>query len=165
MNETYTLVLAKEDFKFSSAHFTLFARDVAELLHGHNYQVRLEIVGCRLDEYGLIVDFAEIKGAIRELCARLDSRTLIPAHSPFLEIEESGGQVHVGFQDRRYSFPAADVEMLPLVNTSIELLARYIWERFAPELERHDVVELGVEVSETAGQGCWFRASLPERES
>src|ERR1700733_13558481 len=34
----YRMVLAKEDFKFSSAHFTLFADGSAELLHGHNYR-------------------------------------------------------------------------------------------------------------------------------
>jgi hypothetical protein len=31
----YRIVLEKEDFKFSAAHFTLFADGGAELLHGH----------------------------------------------------------------------------------------------------------------------------------
>lgn len=160
MRESYTLFLAKEDFKFSSAHFTLFSPDVAELLHGHNYQVQVEITGGELDGEGLLVGFAEVKSAIRELCRGLDSRMLIPAASPHLEIEQSGGDVAVRFRDRRYSFPAEDVVLLPLVNTSIELLARYLWCQLSPGLAGARADTLGVNVSETAGQSCWYRAPL-----
>ena len=58
----YVLRLAKEDFKFSAAHFTLFGPDEAELLHGHNYQVEVEMVGYALDEdwqFGLRFQDAE----------------------------------------------------------------------------------------------------------
>lgn len=161
MTEIYTLVLAKEDFKFSSAHFTLFSPERAELLHGHNYQVEVEIVGRRLDDEGLLVGFAEVKGAIRDLCRALDSRMLIPARSPHLEIARKDGGVAVRFRSRTYSFPEDDVVLLPTVNTSIELLARHLWRELAPEIRKWQVVEaLGVNVLETAGQGCWYRAPL-----
>ena len=48
----FRIVLAKEDFKFSAAHFTLFPGGRAELLHGHNYRVRVELAGSELDEEG-----------------------------------------------------------------------------------------------------------------
>ncbi len=160
MSETYTLCLAKEDFKFSSAHFTLFTPTAAEHLHGHNYQVQVELIGRELDGEGLLVGFAEVKSAIRELCRQLDSRMLIPAASPHLEIEETGGDVAVRFRDRFYSFPAADVVLLPLVNTSIELLARHLWRQLSPGLAGARVEALAVNVSETAGQSCWYRAPL-----
>ena len=163
MTESYTLVLAKEDFKFSSAHFTLFSAETAEHLHGHNYQVQVEIVGRELDEEGLLVGFAEVKGAIRALCQAFDSRTLVPTRSPHLEIERREGNVAVRFRSRSYSFPEEDVVLLPTVNTSIELLARHLWRELARALPASGTVEgLGVNVRETAGQGCWYRAPLTQ---
>src|SRR5262245_62889369 len=98
----YRIVLAKEDFKFSVAHFTLFGGARAELLHGHNYRVGLELAGSRLDENGLLVDIEGPKRTVRALCARLDSRTLLPAASPGLALAESDGGVEVRFGPRRY---------------------------------------------------------------
>ena len=39
----FTVRLAKQDFKFSAAHFTLFPDGTAELLHGHNFQVAVAV--------------------------------------------------------------------------------------------------------------------------
>ena len=39
MTPTFSIRLAKEDFKFSVAHFTIFGPGHAEPLHGHNYNV------------------------------------------------------------------------------------------------------------------------------
>ena len=68
----YRLILAKEDFKFSSAHFTLWNDARAELLHGHNYQVALELSGSELDDWGLLADIEGVKAAVRALCRRFD---------------------------------------------------------------------------------------------
>ena len=73
----FTLVLQKEDFKFSCAHFTLFGPDEAELLHGHNYHVAVEIQGKTLDDEGLLASFVEVKSAIRAACDRTGARTTI----------------------------------------------------------------------------------------
>ena len=156
----YTLILAKEDFKFSCAHFTLFGPRRAELLHGHNYQVALELTGRELDADDLLIDFPSVKTAIRGSCERLDSLTLIPTESPHLGIFEDAESVTVTFRDRSYRLPKADVLLLPLVNTSIEALARMLWQELVAAVELPRVEELGVQVSETAGQGCWYRAPV-----
>jgi len=161
--QSFTLVLAKEDFKFSSGHFTVFAADRAELLHGHNYQVAVELSGGRLDDEDLLTDFGDVKGAIREICARLDSRTLVPGRSPHLRVVEDGDSVEVTFRDRVYRLPARDVLVLPLVNTSIEALARLLWQELAATLELPRIEILGVNVAETAGQSCWYRAPVGPR--
>lgn len=158
--EHYTVHLAKEDFKFSAAHFTLFPDGQAELLHGHNYQVELELTGEGLDSYGLLCDFVAVKRAIRGACERLDTRTLVPRDSGELGLSEEEDGVVVTYQDRRYVFPARDVLVLPLVNTSIELLARWLWHEMAPGLRNTQVTVLGVSVAETAGQSCWYRAPV-----
>jgi len=157
---TYTLELAKEDFKFSCAHFTLFGAEEAELLHGHNYQVAVEVVGRQLDEEGMLVSFVEIKNAVRAACRRLDSLTLIPAHSRHLEIAESDGGIEVRFAGRRYVFPEQDVLLLPVANTSVELFARMLWQELVASVQTRSFEALGVRVAETAGQSCWFRAPL-----
>ena len=156
----YRMVLAKEDFKFSAAHFTLFADGRAELLHGHNYRVRVELAGSDLDSEGLLVDIESFKRALRELCARLDSRMLIPGESRRLECTQEESALAVRCGDRSYSFPAEDALVLPLANTSIELLARLLWSELAPRLAGSRVDTLAVSVEESAGQHCWCEGAL-----
>jgi 6-pyruvoyltetrahydropterin/6-carboxytetrahydropterin synthase len=156
----YRLALGKEDFKFSAAHFTLFGDGRAELLHGHNYRVRVELAGGGLDGEGLLVDIETFKRTLRALCAGLDSRTLIPGESPRLQWSREEDAVGVRFGARSYRFPAADTLVLPLANTSIELLARMLWHDLAPHLAGSRVETLGVSVEETAGQECWYEAEL-----
>ncbi|MCB1033536.1 MAG: 6-carboxytetrahydropterin synthase, partial [Acidobacteria bacterium] len=151
-----------EDFKFSAAHFTLFPDGSAELLHGHNYQVAVEVEGGSLNELGLLCDFAALKTEIRRCCARMDSRTLIPLRSSELVVRTEDGSVDVTYRDRHYRLPLRDVLLLELTNTTIELLAAMLWQELAPHLEGSRVRELGVSVAETAGQSCWYRAPLPE---
>jgi 6-pyruvoyltetrahydropterin/6-carboxytetrahydropterin synthase len=161
----FTLELAKEDFKFSSAHFTLLDVDCGELLHGHNYQVTVRASGHDLDELELLLDLASLKERIRELCSDLDSRTLLPAHSPHLRLVVAGAEVEVRFQSRRYLFPEADIRLLPLRNVSIESLARFLWEQLVERLDTATTRRLeclGVAVEETAGQRCWYEARLSD---
>jgi 6-pyruvoyltetrahydropterin/6-carboxytetrahydropterin synthase len=159
----FTLELAKEDFKFSAAHFTLFGAERGELLHGHNYQVSVRLLGRELDDLELLVDLACLKERIRELCSGLDSRTLLPERSPHLQLRASSGEVEARFQSRRYVFPEADTLLLPLRNISVESLARFLWQELASRLSASDarrLTSLGLSVQETAGQRCWFEAPL-----
>jgi len=156
----YRIVLSKEDFKFSAAHFTLFPDGSAELLHGHNYRVRVEISGSGLNEEGLLVDLETFKKNLRSRCARLDSVTLLPAESRRLRWSQEEGAVEVHCGERVYRFPADDVLLLPLVNTSIELLARMLWEELAPHLAGSRVESMAVSVEESAGQRCWYEAGV-----
>ncbi|HEV8579906.1 MAG TPA: 6-carboxytetrahydropterin synthase [Thermoanaerobaculia bacterium] len=156
----YRIVLAKEDFKFSAAHFTLFANGGAELLHGHNYRVSVELAGSDLDGEGLLLDIESFKRELRRLCAGLDSRTLIPGESRRLRWSRDGEAIDVWCGERAYRFPAADALLLPLANTSIELLARMLWGDLAPHLAGSRVEVLAVSVEESAGQRCWYEESL-----
>jgi len=157
----FTIALSKEDFKFSAAHFTLFPGGGAELLHGHNYRIEVEISGGGLDGEGLLLDIEAFKKVLRRRCARLDSLTLLPAESPRLRWERCGESVEVRCGERVYRFPAADVLLLPLVNTSIELLAGMLWGELASHLAGSRVDTLAVSVEESAGQRCWYTARLP----
>ena len=156
----FTLKLAKEDFKFSAAHFTLFPDGSAELLHGHDYRVRVQLSGSALDEHGLLLDLAAAKERIREICARLDEHTLIPEKSSLLELRADADQIEVHLGERSYRLPRSDVTLLPLSNITIELLARLVWEELAPALSGTPAELLVVEVEETPGQACAYQRAL-----
>ncbi|HUO87008.1 MAG TPA: 6-carboxytetrahydropterin synthase [Thermoanaerobaculia bacterium] len=159
-DERFRLCLAKEDFKFSVAHFTVFSPERAELLHGHNYRVTVEIAGREVGELGLLADLDRVKQEIRRLCRELDSRTLLPAACPLLTWEHRDGGIEVTYHDRRYRIPEADVLLLPLANSSMELLARHLWRQLAPSLEGTAVEHLTVTVEEAQGQRAVYERSL-----
>lgn len=157
----YVLRLAKEDFKFAAAHFTLFPDGTGELLHGHNFRVAVELAGAEPDALGLLVDVAQVKERIREVCDGLDEHTLIPEKTALLSLREEGDEIEIVFGARRYRLPRNDVTLLPLANVTIELLARHVWEALAPSLAGSAVFELRVSVEETAGQSCAFSGPVP----
>lgn len=156
----FRLALEKEDFKFSAAHFTLFPGGRAELLHGHNYRVRVEIAGGELEPEGLLVDIESFKKALRQTCARLDSRTLLPGESPRLQWSRRDGAIEVRCGERSYRFPEEDTLVLPLANTSMELLSRMLWLELARHLAGSRVEWMSLAVEETSGQRCWYEGSL-----
>ena len=81
--KTTTLLLQKQNFKFSSAHFLIFDKHRAERLHGHNYQVKVDITvppEAELMKEGYFIDFNEFKKLIKarhlQQHARLDFPSL-----------------------------------------------------------------------------------------
>ena len=160
MPASYKIRLAKEDFKFSVAHFTIFGPDCAERLHGHNYRIIVEVAGPTIDELGLLIDLGPLKKSIRSLCATLDGKTLLPESCPLLEVVRDEGRIDVRFEDRSYSFPDEDTLLLPILNTTLEELALYSWKKLAAVLDRSQVFELSVEVAETPGQSCQYSSPL-----
>lgn len=159
-DERFRLCLAKEDFKFSVAHFTVFSPERAELLHGHNYRMTVELAGREVGELGLLADLHLVKQEIRRLCRGLDSRTLLPAACPLLAWEHRDGAIEVTYGERRYRLPEGDVVLLPLANSSMELLARHLWRQLAPGLAGSAVEHLTVSVEESAGQRAVYERSI-----
>lgn len=66
--------------KFSAAHFLKGYRGKCEKVHGHTFQVEVEIVVSELGPDGIGVDFAEIK---KELAAVLPDHALLNDVFPF----------------------------------------------------------------------------------
>jgi 6-pyruvoyltetrahydropterin/6-carboxytetrahydropterin synthase len=154
----YTVHLAKELFKFSCSHFTILSAEHAERLHGHNYQVRVDITVAKVDSaLGFAFDFNSVKPLIRKICESLDERILLPAQSPYLKIKTAGAQVEASFGKKNYSFPADDTLVLPLSNITSEELARYICERLLSEMTAlPHWTSVAVQVEETLGQSVTY---------
>jgi 6-pyruvoyltetrahydropterin/6-carboxytetrahydropterin synthase len=56
--------------------------------HGHNYRVQVAVEGPRLNEIGLLMDFSDLKRALREVCERLDHGFLNDL-APFQDVNPS----------------------------------------------------------------------------
>jgi 6-pyruvoyltetrahydropterin/6-carboxytetrahydropterin synthase len=64
------------DETFSAGHALRGYRGKCENPHGHNYKVRIVVEGPRLDSIGLLYDFTELKGVIREIIGGMDHKFL-----------------------------------------------------------------------------------------
>lgn len=161
--ETTTLQLHKQNFKFSSAHFLIFNNQSAERLHGHNYQVKVNIViplEHELNKEGYFVDFNVFKKIIKTKLDRWDEMVLLPAKHEDMKFTENGPSLEVRFRDRFYVFPKNEVLRLPVTNTSVEQLSQLLAQHFMAEFNAYGVQKVQVSVEETRGQGASTTAGM-----
>ena len=59
---------------------------------------------------------------------------LLPTQHPQIRVEDDGREVTATFGDRRWVFPSGDCRLLPVANTTAELLAAYIGEQLLAAL-------------------------------
>ena len=163
MPERYTVRVSKDYLVFCSGHFISYEGDKCERLHGHNYRAAVEVEG-GLDDNHYVFDFIALKKRTKAITDELDHRMLLPTRNPLILVEEGPRSVRVRYRDREWVFPRDDCVLLPVENTTAELLARYIARRLLDDLSRQhgfrpDV--LRVEVEESFGQSatCEFRGS------
>ena len=89
---------------FSAGHALRGYKGKCENVHGHNYRVRVTLAGEQLDANGLLIDFVEIKRAMREVIEKLDHKLL------------------------------NDVPPFDTLNPSAENMARYFFDEVSREL-------------------------------
>jgi 6-pyruvoyltetrahydropterin/6-carboxytetrahydropterin synthase len=133
----YSIRLEKEQHVFSAAHFITFAGNVCERLHGHNYGVAVEIFG-PLDENQYVVDFIAARDELKKLTDELDHRVLLPDRHPLIKVTADEKEVTAVFtpDGRRWIFPRGDCAILPVANTTAELLAQYLAQRLRDALRQ-----------------------------
>ncbi|NLX54284.1 MAG: 6-pyruvoyl tetrahydropterin synthase family protein [Planctomycetaceae bacterium] len=149
MSESYSVRLQKECHVFSAAHFITCGDGICEPLHGHNYRVWAEVEG-PLDENHYVVDFILLRDALQTITQTLDHHMLLPTSHPRIHVAASDQEVEVRFAQRRWVFPRSECALLPVANTTAELLAQYIGRQLLAELERRAgvrprVVRVGVD--------------------
>jgi 6-pyruvoyltetrahydropterin/6-carboxytetrahydropterin synthase len=134
VTEQYHIRLDKDDLVFSAGHFITYDGDTCERLHGHNYRVTAEICG-PLDDNQYVIDFIAVRVALKAIVNELDHHMLLPTTHPLIHVQQRIDEVEVTFQDRRWVFPRGDCILLPVANTTTELLARHIGLRLLDDLE------------------------------
>ena len=157
----YRIEITKDYLGFASAHF-ITMKGKCERLHGHNYQLWVEVEG-DLTEDGYVFDFTELKQVAKDLCDRLDHRVLLATENPQIKVYHENSATHAVYGSQHYMFPAGDVVCLPLSNTTAELLATYLARQFAQLLRDqpgHSLQAVGVWIAEGPGQRAYYRAAL-----
>jgi 6-pyruvoyltetrahydropterin/6-carboxytetrahydropterin synthase len=163
MPRRFTIEVEKDYFNFASAHFLIFANGKREPLHGHNYQVSVAVEG-ELDRAGVVLDFIAFKPVVKQICDELDHRTLIQKDCPSLTIHRAEEHVTVGYRSQRIVLPKHDALLLPIANTSTELLAEYIAGKIRVRVRRRfpgaklKLLEVGVE--EARGQRGFYKGEF-----
>ena len=160
----FRVAVTKDNLVFASAHFITFPGHRCETLHGHNYRPRVVIEGSLDPEAHYVFDFVELKRLMKRLTDEIDHRVLLPLENPKLQISEQDDAVTVGYEGRpRYRFPKVDCALLPIPNTTVEMLAQYLAGRVRQEIAASGAVRLRaieVEIEETFGQSATYRESF-----
>jgi len=99
-------------------------------LHGHDYRVEVAIARDELDERGMVVDLEQLDTELKAVRAELDGRDL--------EL-----------------LRPAEAEAV-----TVEVLARWVWDRLAPLVLASGAGELSVRVYETPVAFGGYRASV-----
>ena len=88
-----------------------------ENVHGHNYRVQVTVEGEQLQSNGLLVDFLDLKRALRAVADRLDHQWIndLP---PFTELNPSAENIAKYFYD----------EVSGLLGAAAQLRQVRVWE-------------------------------------
>ena len=160
----FSVSVAKDYLVFASAHFITFAGHRCEGLHGHNYRTRVTLEGTLVDETWFVFDFVELKHLMRELCDEIDHKVLLPLENPKIQVVEEGDAVTVAYEGKpRYRFQRSDCALLPVPNTTVEMLAELLAARLRAKLEAmgaRGLTAIEMEVEENFGQSAVYREKL-----
>ena len=86
------------DDTFAAGHYLRNYKGKCEKPHGHNYKIRVTLVGAELDKAGLLLDFKDLREVMRHVIDRLDHQMI------------------------------NDIEPFTLINPSAENLAKYFYD-------------------------------------
>src|SRR5437867_3422356 len=160
----FSVSVTKDYLVFASAHFITFAGHRCEGLHGHNYRARVTIDGALDEESWFVFDFVVLKKIMRGLCDEIDHKVLLPLDNPKIQVVEEGDFVKVAYEGKpRYVFPRKDCSLLPIPNTTVEMLAELLVTRLRAELEKmgaRGLTAVEMEIEENFGQSAVYRERL-----
>ncbi len=148
-NQQFAVSVHPGELHFNAAHFITF-NNSCENLHGHNFHLRIQAWGDNNSD-AFVIDFVQLNRLAAGICRELNDKALVPGRSEELRVQEQDGQIEVSSYDKRFSLPAGNCLVLPIANTTAEMLAWYIMETLIPLLERHssltqvETLELAVE--------------------
>jgi 6-pyruvoyltetrahydropterin/6-carboxytetrahydropterin synthase len=112
---------------FSAAHRVVGHQGGCANLHGHNWEVEVLLSGKGLNETGFLIDFKDVKTALREIIDPLDHADLNM------------------------------LEPFRTVNPTSENLAAHLFREASRRLNGAGIRISGVRVAESAGTSCLYR--------
>lgn len=181
---SFDVFVSKETFKFNAAHFIAYP-GFRERLHGHNYRLGVRLQGGPrlVGGDGYLIDFGCVKEVCKRVCKRLNETFLCPMYSNALNIvveparegDDNSGDNHQMLRiecrhDASYFlFPKRDCSLLPIVHSSTEELAIYLWNEIlndvtASYLRQRGIHTMEVTVAEAENQQATFRLAIPSSD-
>lgn len=131
----YAVRVHPGELHFNAAHFITFEH-TCENIHGHNFHVCLEAEGDNTDD-AFVIDFVMLNRLAARVCSELHDGILLPTASQEVSIEQrDDGMIDVRSYDRHFILDRKSCILLPLPNTTAEMLARHIGDRIVEELQR-----------------------------
>ena len=106
---------------FSSGHYLRNYKGKCENPHGHNYKVRVTLVGSELDQAGLLLDFKLLKQVLRPVVDRIDHQMLNDIE-PFIELNPSAENL------AKYLYDETNLHLKDVTNGRVRVKDCTIWE-------------------------------------
>src|SRR5262245_8201545 len=161
---SFRVSVTKDHLVFSSAHFITFEGHRCEGLHGHNYRAEVTVEGALNGASWFVFDFVELKRLMKALCDEIDHLVLLPTKSDRIALSEKEESILVIVDgEPRYTFPRRDCALLPVPNTTVEMLAKLLAERLRAAMRPEDAKHLTaieMEIEENFGQRAVYRVAL-----
>jgi len=147
------------NIKFSASHFIPYHGKCSRL-HGHDYGIRIRIDG-DMNEDHMVIDFIELKNALRSIVEELDHHVLVPKKSSIMSVEEIEARVMVSFDDKEYIFPVEDVYYVDVEVATAEELSKYILDKLLKKLKiPENIKRIELCLDEGMGQGACTEAVI-----
>jgi 6-pyruvoyltetrahydropterin/6-carboxytetrahydropterin synthase len=162
MQSHFRVRVSKDYLVFASAHFITFRGHQCETLHGHNYRVGVAVEGSVDAECPSSSTSASSSRSRAGSWTRSTTRCC-SRPEPEAALPEDGDRVRVDYLGSLYVFPKHDCALLPIRNSTAEMLAQYLGTRVRDELSRGGhthLTLLELEVEENYGQSATYRETL-----
>ena len=122
------------ELHFNAAHFITF-NGTCENIHGHNFHVRLDAAGDNTGD-AFVIDFVMLNQLAAGICRELHDGVLVPLHSDEVQVQQrDDGLVEIRSYERHFILSRESCILLPIPNTTAEMLAWHLSERLIPELQ------------------------------
>jgi 6-pyruvoyltetrahydropterin/6-carboxytetrahydropterin synthase len=115
------------DYTFAAGHALRGYKGKCENVHGHNYKVRVVVAGEKLNNIGLLMDFVDLRAALKAMVEKWDHRFL------------------------------NDLPPFDQLNPSAENMARVFCEGVEPEIAKQGLRVRSVTVWETDTTSATYR--------
>ena len=106
---------------FSSGHYLRNYKGKCENPHGHNYKVRVTLMGTELDATGLLLDFKLLKQVMRPIIDRIDHQMLNDLE-PFTVLNPSAENL------AKYFYDETNVQLARMTEGRVRMKDCTIWE-------------------------------------
>ncbi len=106
---------------FSSGHYLRNYHGRCENPHGHNYKVRITLIGSELDQAGLLLDFKLLKQVMRPVIDRIDHQMLNDLE-PFTRMNPSAENI------ARYFYDQTSQQLKDMTSGRVRVKDCTIWE-------------------------------------